>query len=222
MTRLRATDPSPRTVALHRVTQTAVSLLLALLVVACGTSGSPASGAPRVPASPTVGPSIASSPGATSAITSSPVVAAGSGVPDPSQPTWPGTTVLAVIALGAADGEIQKAGVDLTNAAAAHDLPGLRGAADGLATMIDGLMPNLDRLDVYPGTQAVAALYRKAFPELAAGAKQLRDSITSGDAPGVAAGSRLLSQGVADYGPIREQIGAHVEQAIVQQRLLLQ
>ena len=217
MSRVRAAGPGPRIVARHRVTQTAVGFVLALLVVACGTAGPPASDARSVPASPTVRPSIASSP-----IASSPAVAGGSGVPDPSQPTWPGTTVLAVIALGAADGEIRKAGVDLTNAAAAHDLPALRGAADGLAAMIDGLMPNLDRLDVYPGTQPVAALYRKAFPELAAGAKQLRDSITSGDAAGVAAGSQLLSQGVADYGPIRAQIGALVEQAIVQQRLLLQ
>ena len=217
MTRVRAAGPGPRTVALHRVTRTAVGLVLALLVVACGTSGLPSSGAPSGLANPTVAPSIATSP-----IASGAAVSGGSGVPDPSQPTWPGTTVLAVIALGAADGEIQKAGVDLAKAADTHDLPALRGAADGLATMIDGLMPNLDRLDVYPGTQPVAALYRKAFPELAAGAKQLRDSITSGDAAGVAAGSQLLAQGVADYGPIRAQIGALVEQAIVQQRLLLQ
>jgi len=149
-------------------------------------------------------------------------VAGTSGAPDPSQPRWPGTTVLAVIALGAADGEIEKAGTDLQAAADDQDLRKMWGAADGLAKMIDGLMPNIDRLEIFPGTQAAAAIYRKAFPELSAGAKQLRDAITSGDANGIVAGSQAIAQGLADYGPARIVIAALVEQAILQQRLLVE
>ncbi len=141
--------------------------------------------------------------------------------PDPSQPHWPGTTVLAVIALGAADGEIEKAGADLQAAADAQDLRKMWGAADGLAKMIDSLMPNIDRLEIYPGTQPAALIYRKAFPELSAGAKQLRDAITNGDANGIVAGSQAIAAGLADYSPVRIIIGALVEQAIVQQRLLV-
>ena len=130
--------------------------------------------------------------------------------------------MLAVIALGGADGEIRKAGDDLQAAANAQDLKAMWGAADGLATMINGLMPDIDRLEVYDGTKPVAALYRTAFPELLAGAKQLRDSITSGDANGIVAGSQAIAQGLADYAPIRQQIAGLVEQAILQQRLLVE
>jgi hypothetical protein len=124
-----------------------------------------------------------------------------------------------VIALGAADGEIEKAGVDLQKAADTQDLRAMWGAADGLAKMIDALMPNLDRIESYPLTKPVAQLYRTAFPELAAGAKQLRDSITAGDSAGVVAGSQRIATALGHYSPIREQIAALVEQAIVQQRL---
>ena len=163
MTRNRVTGPGPRTIALHHVATLIASLLLASLVIACGTSVSP----PASGASPTIGLPGSSGGGL-------PAGSPGALGPDPSRPRWPGTTVLAVIALGAADGEIQKAGADLQKAADTEDLKAMWGAADGLAKMIDGLMPNLDRLDAYAGTQPVAALYRVAFPEMAAGAKQLR------------------------------------------------
>ena len=130
--------------------------------------------------------------------------------------------MLAVIALGAADGEIEKAGNDLQAAADAQDLKAMWGAADGLATLMDALIPDIDRLELYCGTQAAASIYRKAFPELATGAKQLRDSITAGDANGIVAGSQAIAQGLSDYGPVRQLIGALVEQAIVQQRLLVE
>ncbi|HET7029068.1 MAG TPA: hypothetical protein VFI34_01050 [Candidatus Limnocylindrales bacterium] len=188
--------------------------MLALVVAACGSgpgpsgNASPASSASAVASSP-------SPAGASSALGGSPA-------PDASGPTWPGTTVLATIALGAADGEIQKAGIDLETAVNNQDLKAMWGAADGLAKMIDGLMPNIARLEIYPATQPAAVIYRKAFPEISAGAKQLRDAITAGDASGIIAGSQQLQQGLADYGPVRQLIGGLVEQAIVQQRLLLQ
>jgi hypothetical protein len=202
MTDPRAAGPGPRTTALPLAARMVACLLLAVAMAACWT------------AAPT-GLSSRSAPPVT-VPASRP---AGSLDPDASPDPWPGTTVLAVIALGAADGEIQKAGVDLQRAADTQDLRAMWGAADGLAKMIDGLMPNLDRLDFYPLTKPVAQLYRTAFPELAGGAKQLRDSITAGDSAGVIAGSQQIAKGIGDYGPIRPQIAALVEQAIVQQRL---
>jgi hypothetical protein len=193
---------------------------LAILVIACGSGPGPSGNAGPSATTPVV------AAGSGSAAPSPP--AAGSPAPDgsvgpgDSRPRWPGTTVLATIALGAADGEIQKAGIDLQNAVNAEDLKAMWGAADGLAKMIDGLTPNIARLEIYSETQAAAAIYRKAFPELAAGAKQLRDSITAGDANGIVAGSQAIQRGLADYAPVRAMIGALVEEAILQQRLLLQ
>ena len=201
MIRARAAGPSPRTAAPNQAAPILAGLVLAVALAACGTA------APSGAAS-TSGQPPSSAP-------------AGSGGPEASPERWPGTTVLAVIALGAADGEIQKAGADLQSAADTRDLKAMWGAADGLAKMIDALIPNLDRLDVYPPTKSVGRLYRTAFPELAAGAKQLRDSITSGDSAGVIAGSQQIARGLGDYSPIREQIAALVEQAILQQRLYL-
>jgi hypothetical protein len=188
-----------------------VAGLVAVLVAACGGTTLPSQ-----PILVVEGSAPPSAPAASGGPTG------GSAAPDPSQPRWPGTTVLATIAMGAADGEIQKAGVDLQAAADKQDLRAMWGAADGLAKMIDGLMPNIERLEIYEGTRDVAAIYRTAFPQISAGAKQLRDSITSGDSAGVVAGSQAIAKGLADYAPVRRMIGALVEQAILQQRLLTQ
>jgi len=224
----RATGPGPRTVAqqggpagTRSATRAWVGAVgsgllasLALAVAACGSGPGP-SGNVSTSSSAIA---VASSPASTGAS----AAPGGSPAPDPSGPSWPGTTVLATIALGAADGEIQKAGIDLETAVNNQDLKAMWGAADGLAKMIDGLMPNIARLEIYPATQPAAAIYRTAFPEISAGAKQLRDAITAGDANGIIAGSQQLEQGLADYGPVRQLIAGLVEQAIVQQRLLLQ
>jgi hypothetical protein len=201
----RAADPGPRTVALHHLRRTLAGLWLALLVAACGATSLPS----HTPLTLDVPSPSGGQPG-------------GSTAPGGTPPAWPGTTVLATIAMGAADGEIQKAGADLQAAADKQDLKAMWGAADGLATMIDGLMPNIDRLEFYEETRPAAAIYRKAFPELSAGARQLRDAITNGDTAGVVAGSQAIAQGLADYGPVRQLIGGLVEKAILQQRLLTQ
>ena len=200
----RAAGPGPRTAALHRAAPLFALLALVVALIGCGTSGT-------------------SAPSGTSSISTQPPQATpgGSGGPGPTPPRWPGTTVLAVIAMGAADGEIQKAGNDLQKAADTEDLKAMWGAADGLAKMIDGLMPNIDRLTSYPLTKPVGDLYAQALPEISAGAKQLRDAITAGDAAGISAGYQQIAKGIATYGPIRQQIAGLVEQAIVQQRLYL-
>lgn len=212
----RAAGPGPRIAAPLRRFRVVAGLLLIGILGGCGA-------APGLPSVGAAGPSAGSSApagGLPSGVL--PTAPGGSAGPVASQPRWPGSTVLAVIALGAADGEIQKAGVDLQAAADKQDLRAMWGAADGLAKMIDGLTPNIGRLDAYGVTKPAAALYARAFPELAAGAKQLRDAITSGDTNGVVAGSQLIARGLADYAPVRRVIGALVEQAIVQQRLLLE
>ncbi|HUP53884.1 MAG TPA: hypothetical protein VM408_00130 [Methylomirabilota bacterium] len=211
MTRSRVIGPSRRTVILDHAAVLVATLFLSGLVIACGTSVAPSAPGP----SPTIGLPGSSGGGL-------PAGSPGVAGPGSSLLRWPGTTVLAVIALGAADGEIDKARADLQKAADAQDLPAMRGAADGLAKMIEALMPNLERLDAYEGTKPVAALYRTAFPEIAAGATRLRDAVAAGDGPGITAGYVRLVEGIKLYGPIRRQIGALVEQAIVQQRLLLQ
>jgi hypothetical protein len=205
MIHARAAGPGPRTVAHHRAAPfvACLGLALAAILAACGTAA-PTGSRPLSSQAPAAGSA-----------------APGSAAPEASPERWPGTTVLAVIALGAADGEIRKAGDDLQKAANAQDLRAMWGAADGLAKMIDALMPNLDRIESYPLTKPVGQLYRTAFPELSAGAKQLRDAITAGDSAGVVAGSQQIAKGLGHYGPIRQQIAALVEQAIVQQRLYL-
>jgi hypothetical protein len=196
MTRTRAIGPGPRTIALPSVGR---RLLLGLVVAAsflgCGTS---------TPPSPSGLSSPASSPGA-----------------EPSGPSWPTTTILAVLALGSADGELEKAGADLQAAADKQDLAAMRGAADGMVTLIDTLTPEIERLEAFPLTQPAAALYRKAFPALAAGGRKLRDAITAGDSAGILAGSRQIASGLADYALARRAIGPLVDQALVQQRFLV-
>ncbi|MBA2721224.1 MAG: hypothetical protein H0U52_18575 [Chloroflexi bacterium] len=222
MTPIRATGPGPRFVALPTAAPALLLCVgLAVSAVACGpvspvSSGPTASGVAQPGSSASVPGSAGSVPGSSGSAPDP----SGS-APDPSGVRWPGTTVLAVIALGAADGEIQKAGADLKAAADKQDLKAMWGAADGLARMIDALLPTLDRLDAYEGTKPVAALYRVALPEIGAGAKRLRDAITSGDSAGVVAGSQQIARGLGAYAPIRSQIAALVEQAILQQRLLV-
>ena len=221
MTQARATGPGPRTGALQvparggRISKTVrggtIVLALAIVAAGCGSTASGSAGPAAASARPSVPVDALGSGG--------PAVPGGS--PDGTPPPWPGTTVLAVIALGAADGEIQKAGNDLQAAAAAQDLRAMWGAADGLAKLTEGLLANVDRLDLLPATQPVAALYRKALPEIDAGARQLRDAITAGDSNGIVAGSQAIAAGLVDYGPIRAMIAPLVEQAILQQHLLV-
>jgi hypothetical protein len=140
---------------------------------------------------------------------------------EPSGPRWSASTIEAVLALGAADSELEKAGADLQAAVDAQDLRAMWGAADGLVKLIDALTPQIAKLDDTPATQPTAALYRKAFPQLAAGAAKLRDAITAGDAPGILAGSQEIARGLADYAVVRRAIGPLVDQAIAQKRFLV-
>jgi len=185
--------------ALRRATPRAIALLLAaLLAGACGSgSSSPA----------------AATPGASAA---SP---AASG--EAPQPTfWPGGVVEAVLNLAKADSQIQAAGDDLSAAAASEDLQKMWGAADGLATLLGKLESQIPRIKDYPATQPAAAAYEASFPDMLAGARKVRDSITSGDAAGLAAGSQQLAAGLEAYAEARRLIGPLADDALMMQRLL--
>ncbi len=175
-------------------------LLIALIVGACG---SPA-GSTTAPESPQAVPSPSVDDGG----------------PAPSATPWPGGVVEAVVILGKADAEIKAAGADLGAAAAYEDLDAMRGAADGLATLIERLQRQVPRIAEYPETAAAASAYAAAFPGMLAGATALRDAITAGDATGITEGSRQLAAGLQQYEEARRLIGPLVDRAILMQRLL--
>ena len=95
------------------------------------------------------------------------------------------------------------------------------GAADGLATLLDKLPFEVNRLKDYPETQAAAAAYDAALPDMIGGAKQLRDAITAGDAAGITAGSERLATGLKAYAAARKLLGPLADEAILMQRLLV-
>ena len=182
----------------------ALVLLVALLVAACG----------AVTSSATPG---ASPSGATGASASPD----GSAALGPSPTPWPGGVVEAVVLLGKADAEIQKAGGDLGAAAAYEDLEAMWGAADGLTALLVKLQGQVDRIRDYPETAAAAAAYDAALPDMLAGATGIRDAIDTKDAAALATSVQQLATGTAAYAEARRQIGPLVEQAILMQRVLL-
>lgn len=234
MIRGRATGPGPRTVALPgdratgsararrgRVADAIVAIVASLaLLVACGTATPATPSASAVTGGSSGPPTAAAStpPSAESSATAGP----DAGGPSASIRRWPTNAVTAMIALGAADAELAKAGADLQAAVDREDLAAMRAAADGLAQLVDKLLPNIDDLDAEPTTQAIAKIYHVAFPEISAGAKQLRDAITAGDANGILAGTERLLRGLNDYAPARAQLPDLVAQALAQQRLYVE
>lgn len=167
---------------------------------------------------------VAAACGATGTATSAPgASASGSAAVDEPQPSatrWPGTVVEAVMILAKADKDIQAAGADLGAAAAYQDLEAMWGAADGLATLVGKLETQVPRIKDYTTTKDLAAAYDKAFPDMLAGATKLRDSIKSGDAKGIEAGSQQLAAGIAAYQQVRSLLGPIADQALLMQKLL--
>jgi hypothetical protein len=169
--------------------------LVAALVVACGGSGS----------------TPAATPSAVSLAT-----------PGPKATPWPSAVIEGVMAMAAADAELWKAGADIAKAADAGDVEAMWGAADGMAKLLEGLMPNIDALEAYPHTAELGAAYRAAFPVMLEGAVQIRDSITGGDAAGVVAGSKRLAEGVRLYGDVRAILQPYVNDALKMKDSLVQ
>jgi len=149
-----------------------------------------------------------------------------SATPDPSGPVakptfWPTTTIEATIALGAADGEIWKAGVDLRLAADTEDVEAMWGAADGLVTLLDGILPNVPRLQAYDHLAPLGDQLERAYGALRAGAALVRDSITGGDPAGVVSGFEQLAVAMQLYGDARQGLSDAAGQAIFMKRTLV-
>ena len=188
------------------------TLVVALLVIACG---GPAT---------TVSPTASASPSASSEAGSG----AGPAEPSPSDaavgpsPTpWPGGIVEAVVLLGRADLEVQKAGADLGAAAANEDLPAMWGAADGLVPLLEKMQGQVDRIRDYPETAATAAAYDKALADLLAGAKGIRQAIDDKDATALQAAVQQLATGTAAYGEARKLLAPLVDRAILMEKVLV-
>lgn len=182
------TNQLPRTLAL-------VSLLTALVMAACGSSG----------------PSLTPSPSAATPA-GSPVPVPSLAVPD----SWPSDVVSAVIALGAADAEFASAGGDLIAAADTSDLELMLGAANGLAALVEVNRSNAEALAAYEPFTELGAAYLRAFDLLGGGASSLSESILTGDAEGIVEGSRTIASGVAAYGEVREPLSVLLPDAIRQ------
>jgi len=182
----------------------ALVLLVALLVAACGAATSSATPG----ASPSGATGASASPDGSEAV-------------GPRPTPWPGGVVEAVVLLGKADAEIQKAGGDLGAAAASEDLEAMWGAADGLAPLLEKMQGQVDRIRDYPETADAAKAYDAALPDMVAGATGIRAAIDAKDATALAAAVQQLGTGTAAYAEARRQIGPLVEQAILMQRTLV-
>ncbi|HEU0243446.1 MAG TPA: hypothetical protein VFQ75_06030 [Candidatus Limnocylindrales bacterium] len=185
----------------------AIVLLVGLLVAACGA------------ATGSLAPSASSTPAGSPAVSGSAGASDEAGGPSPTP--WPGGVVEAVVILGKADLEIKAAGADLGAAAAYEDLQAMWGAADGLATLITRLEPQVDRIRDYPVTAEAAKAYDAAFPDMLAGAQGIRDAIKAGDSAGLTAGVERLAKGTDAYEAARRAIGPLVEPALLMQRVLV-
>ena len=124
--------------------------------------------------------------------------------PGPSPTPWPGGVVEAIVILGKADLDIQKAGSDLGGRGADEDLQAMWGAADGLATLLERLQAQVDRIRDYPETAAAAATpttrrSRTCSPARRASATRS----TAKDAAGLTAGVQQLQTGTAAYAEAR-------------------
>jgi len=156
--------------------------------------------------------------GATAAKPSGSAVSAAT--PGPQATPWPANVVDSVLALAAADTELWKAGADIAKAANAKDVEAMWGAADGMVKLITAMMPDVGNLEAYPYTAELGAKYRAALEPMLAGATQLRDSITAGDAAGVVAGSKQIGAGITLYADVRKILQAYVDQALTMKKNL--
>ena len=148
--------------------------------------------------------------------------APGEASPGPNPTRWPGGTVTAVVALGAADRDIATFLATYQAAIAQSDVRAMWGAADGFVTTAESLLPNIDRLDEYGPTQGLAAEYRAAIPPAIAAAKKVRDAITAGDSATVSSASLDLIAALQKYSDLRGELADWVAQSALQQKTLFQ
>jgi hypothetical protein len=134
---------------------------------------------------------------------------------------WPQQVPRAIVALGAGDNEIRKAGVDMAAAVDAEDLSRMWGVADGLATLTYGLLPHARAVAGYAPFAGLGQNAVTALTHLHDGSVALRDAITAGKADRILAASTAIGQALDEYGAVRPGLSDLVPEALRQQRALL-
>jgi hypothetical protein len=178
-------------------------VLVVALVAGCGGMGTP------------TGSAAASPPGASGSAVE------GSGpAPTPRPTSWPGNALLGIEALGVSDGEIRKGIVDLGRGIEEEDLALMRRAADGLAG-VEVLLPNVDRIAVFPPMQGLAEGLREVLPRIADASTRLRSSIDERDGEAISDSTIELTDALSDYARLQPELAMWVEQSIDLQRMLL-
>ena len=206
MTLVRATRPAGARRSVNAAMRTGIAgagALVVVLVAGCAGMGAP-TGSPSARDAGTSG----SAP-------------AGSGPAATPRPTaWPGNAVLGIEALGVSDGEIREGINDLGRGIEEEDLGLMRRAADGLAG-VEVLLPNVERIAVFPPMQGLAAGLRDVVPRIAQASARLRDSIDDGDGEAISDATIELTEALGDYARLQPEIAMWVEQSIDQQRMLV-
>ena len=157
-------------------------------------------------------PAISTSSGSTTTGTPN-----GSGaVPLPTH--WPGNTIEATIGLGVADTSFVKVGKDLSAAVDAGDLARLLTVTDDVRRFLAANQTQIAVLQAYPETKSVGDRLAPAYAQMAAGVKQIHDSLVAGDGNGVTAGFATFSAGNTVYAAVRGDLGRLVSQALEMKR----
>jgi hypothetical protein len=202
MTVARATRPAGARRLVHAWGLAGI-LGVAALVAACG--------------GPTP-PSGSASPSGAGSSASAPAAVGSAATPRPT--AWPGNAVLGIEALGVSDGEIRKGIIDLSRSIEEEDLALMRRAADGLAG-VEVLLPNADRIAVFPPMLGLAAGLRDVLPRIAGAATRLREAIDDRDGEAISEAAIELTDALGDYARLQPELALWVEQSIDQQRMLV-
>jgi hypothetical protein len=167
------------------------------------------------------GVAVACSPGqATSSPAGSGSTASGS--PGPRPTSWPTTTVEAAIALGAADGDFKVMANDVVGAVNSQDPAEILRVITKAIEFLTENQKNIPHLQSYEATKSVGDRLADAYATMLAGATQIRDGLTTGNADDVEAGFTLFFEGNATYVSISPELGDLADQAVFMKRQLLQ
>jgi hypothetical protein len=145
----------------------------------------------------------------------------GSGSPAPKPTNWPTGTVEAAIALGAANGEFTKMTDDIAAAVDSQDPARIATAMNDALTFLTGNQQNIVKLQDYAGTEDLGDRVAPVYAKMIAGATQVRDALTSGDAAGVEAGFTAFFEGSTAYAGLSSDVAAAAERALFMKRQLL-
>lgn len=145
----------------------------------------------------------------------------GSSTPGPKPTNWPTGVVEAAIALGAADGDFARVGLDLETAVTEGDLEALLTVVTDVIEFIEGNQPNVVKLQGYEGTKALGDALAPTYATMLEGVTKIRDSLLAGDADGVEAGFTAFVEGTIAYSQLRNDVNEAAVTALFMKRQLL-